>query len=62
MNKGVINVDNMKLINVLSTSEEALMENILFYAKERGYAKYTSTLKEAWRLSIVGLSASIIKV
>jgi len=34
------------------------MERILTYAKERDYTKYTSTLKEAWRQSISGLSGS----
>ncbi len=38
------------------------MEKILTYAKERNYVKYTSTLKEAWRLSISGLSEALVKV
>lgn len=37
------------------------MQRILDYALDFGYTKYTSTLKEAWRLSISGLSESIIK-
>lgn len=37
------------------------MGRVLEYAKQLGYTAYTSTLKEAWRLSISGLSASIIK-
>ncbi len=40
--------------------EDWLMERILSYAKQRDYTKYTSTLKEAWRLSISGLSKSLI--
>lgn len=40
--------------------EDWLMERILRYAKQRGYTEYTSTLKEAWRLSISGLSKSLI--
>ncbi|MBF0573486.1 MAG: hypothetical protein HQK69_06975 [Desulfamplus sp.] len=47
--------------DILLSNEEWLMERILDYAKRQGYAAYTSTLKEAWRLSISGLSASIIK-
>jgi len=47
--------------DILVSNEEWLMERILDYAKRQGYAAYTSTLKEAWRLSISGLSASIIK-
>lgn len=41
--------------------EDWLMEKILSYAKQRNYTKYTSTLKEAWRLSITGLSKSLIE-
>ncbi|WP_207736195.1 sensor domain-containing diguanylate cyclase [Fusibacter ferrireducens] len=37
------------------------MGKILVYAKERDYAKYTSTLAEAWRLSISGLSEALIQ-
>lgn len=35
------------------------MQRILHYAKIHDYTKYTSTLAEAWRLSISGLSASL---
>ncbi|MFH1135807.1 MAG: PAS domain-containing protein [Pseudomonadota bacterium] len=48
-----------KLEAILNQNEEWLMGRILEYAKKRGYTAYTSTLKEAWRLSISGLSASI---
>jgi diguanylate cyclase (GGDEF)-like protein len=37
------------------------MERILSYARQRDYTKYTSTLKEAWRLSISGLSKSMVE-
>ncbi|MEJ2154346.1 MAG: response regulator [Desulfobacteraceae bacterium] len=36
------------------------MQRILGYAKARGYAQYTSTLMEAWRLSISGLSNALL--
>lgn len=42
-------------------SEDILMEKVLEFAKEHSYTKYTSTLKEAWRLSISGLSKALIK-
>ncbi len=45
--------------NHVLSSEEWLMERILFYAKQQKYTKYTSTLKEAWRLSISGLSTAL---
>ena len=41
-------------------NEEWLMKRILFYAKRQGYSKYTSTLMEAWRLSISGLSNALV--
>ncbi len=48
------------LAELISSCEEWLMERILTYAKSLGYARYTSTLKEAWRLSISGLSSSLM--
>jgi hypothetical protein len=47
-------------VHLIELSEEWLMERILNYAEKTGYTAYTSTLKEAWRLSISGLSKSII--
>ncbi len=44
---------------ILETNEDWLMERVLMYAKRQGYTAYTSTLKEAWRLSVSGLSASM---
>ncbi len=55
-------MDMEKLKKIILDSEEVLIEKILRYAKERNYVKYTSTLKEAWRMSIAGLSAALIKV
>lgn len=49
------------LSHMLKAKEGWLMERILGYAIQQGYAVYTSTLKEAWRLSIAGLSASIME-
>ncbi len=37
------------------------MERILQYAKRQGYTEYTSTLVEAWRVSIAGLSDALTK-
>ena len=53
--------DNLarKLSRLIADGEDWLMGRILKYAKARGYAKYTSTLQEAWRLSISGLSDSL---
>lgn len=40
----------------MAQSEDWLMRRVLRYARELGYAAYTSTLEEAWRVSIVGLT------
>lgn len=49
-----------ELTELLEKNEDWLMERVLAYAKRQGYTAYTSTLKEAWRLSISGLSLSLI--
>ncbi|MDO9632652.1 MAG: PAS domain-containing sensor histidine kinase, partial [Humidesulfovibrio sp.] len=46
---------------VIAASEDWLMERVLSYAQARGYTKYTTTLKEAWRLSINGLSEALLR-
>ena len=50
-----------RLVNILRSNEDWLMSRILNYAKQQGYSAYTSTLKEPWRLSISGLTASLIE-
>ncbi|MES9972365.1 MAG: ATP-binding protein [Candidatus Thiodiazotropha sp.] len=54
--------DRDVLIDLLRNSEDRLIDLILLYATQEGYTRYTSTLKEAWRLSIEGLSKAIIEV
>lgn len=48
------------LRELLPGSETWLMERVLAYAKAQGYAAYTSTLVEPWRVSIAGLTAAIL--
>lgn len=50
-----------RLSQILTGNEDWLMSRVLGFAKERGYTLYTSTLVEAWRLSISGLSESILE-
>jgi len=45
----------------VASHEDWLMYRVLNYAKERGYARYTSTLDEEWRTSIAGLSSSLLE-
>lgn len=47
------------LHDLLAESEAWLMERVLVYAKRYGYAAYTSTLVEPWRISIAGLTQAI---
>lgn len=49
-----------ELRKLIQENEDWLMQRILDYALEFDFTKYTSTLAEAWRLSIQGLSNSII--
>jgi hypothetical protein len=49
----------MKIVDYLKLHENDLMHRILYYAKRQNYTKYTSTLIEAWKASIVGLTDSI---
>jgi diguanylate cyclase (GGDEF)-like protein len=51
-----------KFIKHINDNENSLMGKVLDYALKRGYTKYTSTLQEAWRLSISGLSKSLIEI
>lgn len=50
-----------RFFEYIKNHEDWLIERILDYAIKRGYAKYTSTLKEPWRLSVSGLSKSLIE-
>lgn len=48
------------LYSIIADNEAWLIDRILFYAKRHGYTRYTSTLREAWRQSIAGLSAPLL--
>jgi PAS domain S-box-containing protein len=52
--------DAALLQSIIAENEEWLIDRILAYAKRQGYTRYTSTLREAWRQSVAGLSASIV--
>ncbi|OEU62564.1 MAG: diguanylate cyclase [Desulfuromonadales bacterium C00003094] len=49
------------LVKYIRDNEEEIMGKILFYAQRQDYTKYTSSLKEAWRLSVAGLSNAFIE-
>ncbi len=52
--------DHNRFMKFILSNEEWLMNRILFHAKRQGYSKHTSTLMEAWRLSISGISNALI--
>lgn len=47
------------LADLIDSSEDWLVGRVLEHAKRRDYTRYTSTLMEAWRASVVGLSEAI---
>jgi PAS domain S-box-containing protein len=50
-----------RFYNLIAKSEDWLIRRVLHYAREYSYAKYTSTLEEAWRMSIRGLSEPLLQ-
>lgn len=50
-----------KLAEFIGRHEDWLMDRVVGYAKQTGYSKYTATLAEAWRISIAGLSRSLVQ-
>lgn len=51
----------MKTLKALiQDNEDWLVDRVVYYAVAHGFAEYTSTLREAWRASICGLSGPIL--
>lgn len=48
------------LKDLLLSNELWLMQRVLYYAKTHNYVKYTSTLLEAWRISVESLSLALV--
>lgn len=51
-------MDNLKRLIV--EHEDWLIDRVVQYAHQHDYTRYTSTLREAWRASIVGLSRPLV--
>ncbi|MBN1802599.1 MAG: PAS domain S-box protein [Candidatus Lokiarchaeota archaeon] len=49
-----------KFADLIEKGEEWILERLFSYATKLNFVKYTSTLKEAWRISIEGLSKPLI--
>jgi nitrogen-specific signal transduction histidine kinase len=60
MDKGLNQELASELKKQIAEHEDWLVKRILFYAKKNAYTAYTSTLEEAWRASIVGLSKPLL--
>lgn len=50
-----------QLAELIAGGDRKVLGTLIGYAVDRGYAKYTSTLEEAWRLSVSTISALLIK-
>ena len=50
-----------RLYDLIAKSEDWLIRRVLHYAREYSFTKYTSTLEEAWRMSIRGLSEPLLQ-
>lgn len=48
-----------RLCALVANREDWLIRRVLFHAKKHHYTEYTSTLEEAWRASVSGLSAAL---
>lgn len=48
-----------RLQDLIAGSEDWLMRRVIYYARER-LTGYTSTLEEAWRISVARLSESLL--
>ena len=48
------------LRDLVAEREAWLVQRVLDYTRERGYAKYAPTLEGAWRASVAGLSAPLM--
>lgn len=52
--------NSQRFCDLIESNDDWLIERIIFYAKKQNYVKYTSTLKEAWRISIACISESFL--
>ena len=59
--RGLLPAMMTRLAELVANHEDWLMQQVLAYAKKQGYTRYTSTLAEAWRISIAGISQSLLE-
>jgi PAS domain S-box-containing protein len=54
--------DITPLDGIIAANESWLTDRILFYARRRGYTRYTPSLHEVWRQTVAALSATLLEV
>ena len=50
------------LSDLLRSNEERLTQKVIAYARDHGYVRYSSTLIEAWRISVIALNQAMLSV
>ncbi|MFX1274201.1 MAG: ATP-binding protein [Promethearchaeota archaeon] len=53
--------DTRPLIKIIEKGQDWILDRLFTYATKFNFVKYTSTLKEAWRISIEGLTEPLIE-
>ncbi|MGH1354506.1 MAG: ATP-binding protein [Thalassovita sp.] len=51
----------LNLKTLIENHEEWLTDRVVHYAQQKSYTQYSSTLREAWRMSICGLSEPLVQ-
>ncbi|WP_424943151.1 ATP-binding protein [Aliiroseovarius crassostreae] len=51
----------LNLKTLIENHEEWLTDRVVHYAQQKSYTQYSSTLREAWRISICGLSEPLVQ-
>lgn len=54
-------MDPNELVHLIASNENWLAHRVLQNAKKQDYIKYTSTLAEAWRASVEGMSETLFR-
>ena len=51
----------LNLKTLIENHEDWLTDRVVHYAQQKSYTQYSSTLREAWRISICGLSEPLVQ-
>ncbi|MBO9413432.1 MULTISPECIES: ATP-binding protein [unclassified Ruegeria] len=50
----------LQVSNLINSHTEWLTDRVIHYAHKRDYTQFSSTLREAWRISVIGLSEPLV--